>query len=346
MSNPRVGQKSNYTISFVLPSTGTIKSLSFGFRTTASTGSAVPDALTTKNTDADETVVAAATINGTDVAAWEDDFTTDGTVIITDATGIVLAAPNAPVVVTINNITNQALGDCASTSPNAETCYLRIRAYSTEDGAGTMVDSGVTTFTATDAVTVTATVDPTLTFTVGAVADTAITTNDSYAIAGDKVTSTATACSFGNLGLTVGKLCQQSVSVRTNAQNGYSVYHKFSGADPALNLMEGTYAGNNLDPFTSTFGSPGAFTTAPAGTAKNVNSGLVGIRSTGASGFNANNTFGAPYVGTSSGNVVKSSTGPDDGTAAAYVTLKVWVNSFQPADTYTGTAVYNVVASY
>jgi hypothetical protein len=292
------------------------------------------------------TEIAAATIDGTDVSGWTKDFTSDGTVILTDSTGITLGSPNAPVVVTVNNITNPSLGDCSSTSPNAETCYLRLRAYTTEAGAGTLLDSGVTTFTATDAVSVTATVDPTLTFTVGAVADTAITTNDSYAIAGDKVTSTATACSFGNLGLTVGKLCQQSVAVRTNAQNGYNVYHKFAGADPALNLMMGTYAGNNLDPFTSTFASPGAFTSAPAGSAKNVNSGLVGIRSTGAAGFNANNTFGAPYVGTLSGNIVKSSTGPDDGTAAAYVTLKVWVNSFQPADTYTGTAVYNVVASY
>jgi hypothetical protein len=172
----------------------------------------------------------------------------------------------------------------------------------------------------------------------------------------DDVSTTSTTIPFGNVTINKAKVAQQQLFVMTNANNGYSVYAKFSNANgsPSSNsnaVMVGAISNSNIiAPFnagTATFASP-VLWTAPTGSTANSNSAWLGIRtySTGISSFNGSDLYSAPYTGSNIGDTVMTLGGPDNGTSGAVVTLKIQANAYQPADSYTGTMVYNVVASY
>ncbi|HSI20507.1 MAG TPA: hypothetical protein VLA04_02230, partial [Verrucomicrobiae bacterium] len=262
-------------------------------------------------------------------------------------------------VIVLSTITNPSStvsgGNECDAVANSDTCYIRIETHTEDtvaeiDSATYREDTGVTTFTVVTPVTVTATVDPSLTFTVAAVTSGNLSTNDSNASCANPVTSTSTTLPFGNLGIGIAanRCSQHSLAVATNAPSGYDVYFKFVGTNP----LTGTIGSNNIDVFansSATFGSPQLFNVDPTGTSANVNSGWIGLRSTDIGGFGSN-LYAPPAVNNSStvGDSVMTSSGPDLGTGSniKYVTLKIAVNALQPADTYTGTAQYNVVARY
>lgn len=361
LTDSRGTVSSTYTFSFKAASTTDVKGFKFTFSNRASGSVTVPD-----NWSGGGAALASVKLNGgAPIAGFVIDVTdaANGNIVVkTAGAGVTPVANGDTIEVVLNTITNPSAvvvggNECDSPSiANTDTCYTRIGTY--DNGtyasiiAGTgVIDTSVATYTVVTPVTVTATVDPSLTFTVLGVSSGNIAGNDGQASCANVVTSTATTLPFGNLGvgITNNKCTQQSLAVATNANFGYDTYLKFRGAAANANTMMGTISGNNIDPYTGTFGSPTAFSADPTGNTANVNTGWIGVRTTNIGGFNGANLYAGPTVnsdGSTAGDKVMTKSSPDIGTSPTYVTYKIAVNALQPADTYTGTAVYNVIAKY
>jgi hypothetical protein len=355
LADVRSTNSSQYVFTFRVASSTAILGFNYVFANRASGAVTTPD-----NFSAAGATLISFTKNGDPVPGSFNFSASAGSINLTSASGTGSNSANDTFILTVGGITNNTAtvngGNECDTVANSETCFVRMATHTTDNagafGSGNTIDSATATYTVIAPITVTATVDPALTFTVSGVADVnsfADTANISCPLA-NRVTSTATSISFGNVGLGVsGMRCgQQSLAVATNAANGYNVYHKFIGNDPLLNMMQGTITGNNIDPFpTGTFGTPAALGV-PNGTASNVNSGWLGIRTSTIGGFGGDNLYAGPAVNNTAtvGNAVMTSAGADLGTTPTAVTLKFIVNALQPADSYTGTMVYNVVARY
>jgi hypothetical protein len=237
---------------------------------------------------------------------------------------------------------------------NAESDYAQIQLYS-DTGGASPTDAGTTSFTVVSPITVSAVVDPYMTFTVAGVTsnfgtvDPDLSSNGGTAITG----TTGTVIPFSNIQVAAKKYAMQSLSVRTNSGNGYNVYQKMttpqvSGSDTVMN---GT-GSNKMDPFigtSATWGSPQLWSSPTGNSTPNTNTGWLGMRTTGVSAFVGADKWAPPAtVSTATGNIVKSSTTPDNGLigTTTYVTYQIEVNAFQPSDSYSGTMQYNVVAPY
>lgn len=363
MSDSRGAVASDHTVTFKVASTTSIKGFRLTYANRAS-GSVVIPGTGAGAWAGGSATLTSVTVNGTPNAGWSIDVTqaaSDGRIFVVKAGGSGALVAGDEVAVTIANITNNTAtisgGNECDTVANSDTCYVRIETHSSEvlatmNGGGSLIDSSVASYTVISAVTATATVDPSLTFTVGSVNSGSITTNDTNAVCANSVTSTATTLPFGNLGvgISANRCAQHSLTVATNANFGYDVYLKFLGAAAASNMMVGTISGNNIDPYTGTYGTPTAFSADPTGTAANVNTGWLGVRTTDIGGFGTSNYHYGPTVNATAlpGDIVMTKNGPDLGAAGdvRYVTYKIAVNALQPADTYTGTAQYNIVAKY
>jgi hypothetical protein len=356
LGNPALGQSSSYTIQFTAATATPIRYFKFVFATG-------PSGSVTRPTNLNLAVASntAVTYNGSSNAILAAvtptiDNTSGVSSIIYDA-GAGNAQTSAAGGVwkfTIGGITNMNDGDGCDAVANSESCYVRI---TTSDASNAVVDTGSSTFTAITSISVSATIDPFMTLTVLGVGssvtaqtnDTDLTGTSSTFIAG----TTATNVPFGNVTVTQPKYAQQSLSVKTNAGNGYNIYHKFTNAAAGTNVTLNDAGSNYLTVFdgaagTATFASPAAWAT-PTGATANNKSGWIGIRSTGAGQFVGSLVWGTPAVNAAAtGNLVMSSSGPDNGLTATrkYVTYQIEVNAFQPAQAYTGTMLYNAVASY
>lgn len=352
LGDSRGASSSTYIVSFKVASATSIKSMKFTFANRASGAVVVPpswDGSSATLLSVKKNTVAAGSfaINTSDA--------TNGNLSISDSSGIAVAAGNTLEITLgaiVNNSATVSGGNECDTIANSDTCYVRVTTYSNDDLTGA-IDASVASYTVVSSVQVQATVDPSLTFTVSAVNSGNIAGNDSNASCANPVTSTTTTLPFGNLGVGIAKnkCTQHSLAVATNANFGYDTYLKFIGAAAASNMMEGTISGNNIDPYTGTFGTPTAFSADPTGVTANVNTGWLGVRSTTIGAFGGSNLYAGPTVnndgtGTAPGDKVMTKASPDLGTTPTYVTYKIAVNSLQPSDTYTGTAVYNVVAKY
>lgn len=358
LTEVRADQSSTYTLTFKAGSAdASLKNLKFVFANTASSGNTAPTGLVTTTA-----VLTSLTFAGgaDETADWTLNKVTNGTIFLDHTTGTKSVSAGDTIVAVFTTITNPDVpttgtsGQCDALN-DSESCFLRITTSDTAGGAGAVVDSTTITWTVINAVSVTATVDPILTFTVTGVTNTDITTNDTNAGSGTTTTSTATALTFGNITVGTPKLSQQKLQVQTNALLGYNVYNRWIGTGASTTeFMAGNASNtNNIDPFigaagTATWSAPATWAT-PTGTSPNVNSGWIGVRTTDTdvANFNAANKYGPPTV-SGTGNVVMSSTGPDNGSSgnAMYVTYKIEVNAYQPADSYSGTTVYNVVSTY
>lgn len=350
LSDPRPAQSGvSHTISFALATGGNFGGIRFIYSNTAS-GVSKPTALVTTSA-----TLGAIGIPADDLTNWDQiDTTTDGTVyLIRDSQTTVSA--NDVITARLDGITNSSQAAACDAITNSDSCWVQITTYSDATTLPTLpsvaVDTTTTTYTITDSVTVTATVDPILTFTVAAVASGSLTGNDANAGSGTAVTSTSTTLPFGNVTVGTAKMAQHQLNTQTNANAGYTVYGKFITASG--DVMNGNAVStNNIDKFTASgasWASPQTWA-APTGTSANVNSAWIGVRTTDTdvAGFNVSNRYGPPDVlgDSGSGRAVMTSNTPDNGTAPIYVTYKIQANAFQPADLYTGTWVYNVVASY
>lgn len=359
MTVVRATQVSSHTISFKLASNTDIKTVVFNYRKEASGSVSKPQALGLTAPSKGTVTFGGGADESADWTMTQNDEA--GDVTFTHTTGNKTPVNSGDVATfTIGNITNNNTtgADVCDSITDSDTCYIRITTYS--DAGVTEIDKSVTTYTVINPIVVEAVVDPSLTFTVAGVNSAAITGNDANVTAGSGVTTTPVSINFGNIrvGSANTKIAQQQLNVMTNANNGYKVYNKFVGTDSTTDLMKGTYTNsgtvNNIDPFVGNTaawpddgGTPGTWTT-PTGGSRNTDTGWLGIRTKngGVSNFNANDKYAPPYVGTGVGKIVMSSDTPDNGLTNSYVTLRMEVNAYQPSDTYTGTMVYNVVASY
>jgi hypothetical protein len=348
LDNNTSNSSSSYTFQFSVKTAGSIGKIGIVVASAASNGSTVPISY-----DSSSASFTSFKKNGTSDAAWP------GSNLVNTVNGTLTIMPTAPESETSgdtiqlilggihNNVVDSSVGanNCSGVAGSTDTCYFRITTYAAN--GTTPVDTATATYTVISAVTVSATVDASLTFNISGVAASA--TNDGNTAS---VTSTATTIPFSNLTVGTAKTAQQGLTVATNAQNGYNTYHKFTTSSNTQ-IMAGTYAGNVISPFTgaggtATWSTPVVWSL-PNGTAKNVNSGWIGMRTNnaGISGFGTTTFFAPPAYNTSGvGNAVMANSGPDNGTTVTYITYQVSVNSYQPSDVYTGTEVYNVVPVY
>ena len=344
LSDSRPSVSSNHTITFNTGSAGSIREVRFQYANTAS-GSAVAPT----NLDTTASSIGAMSIaTDTDSSNWSLDKSTNGLLILTRTGSGISTSGGATFTVTFNTITNSSEAAACDAVSNSDSCFIRISTYTGTGGTG-LIDSSTVTYTVIDTVSVTATVDPILTFTVAGVTSTSF--GDSNVGSGTNVTTTSTTLPFGNVTVGTPKLAEQQLNTLTNDNNGYYVYGKF--ITTSGEVMSGlANTSNNIDKFTAsaaTWGAPQTWV-APAGTTANVNSAWLGVRTSNTVANNnfSSNKYGPPDVlgDTGSGQNVMKSLGPDDGTAATYVTFKIQADAYQPADQYQGTWVYNVVPTY
>ena len=353
LSNTQAAVASNYTFSFGVGSTTVIKGFKIQFRAVPSGSGTVPHNLSTAASTFGSVTTGAAP--GTAATGWAYSGTpANGEIDITDATGTGALTVGNLFNLTAQNVTNNDLAGpyCGPSSTSSDTCYAQIYTYA-DTTLATLIDQTVVSYTVVAPTIVTATVDPSLTFTLAGVPSANIATNDTNvalsinAITAKTVTTTASTVPFANISVNVPGVAQQSMTVATNAQYGYTVYQKFTGTVPATDTMVGVNVANHFSPWTGTFAAPTTLLTA-TGTTPNTNTAFLGMRTTNANvpNFTTSNVYAGPYVGTGSGNPVMTSSAADSGATATFVTYKIVTNAQQPADTYTGTILYNVVAKY
>jgi hypothetical protein len=329
-----------HTIDFKIASSANIGSIAIQYATTAF-NSSKPNNLSTAGVG----TTPAIQLDGAADAGWstQDGTTTDGLVKIARGSATAYVSTHR-LTVTLSNVTNNDLtSNCDGTADSTDSCWIEIRTYS--DTAFTnLVDQTAVNYTVITPITVSATVDPILNFTIAGVNQGSF--GDAANIgSGTTTTSTSTALSFGDLVVGTAKMAQQQLNVITNANGGYKVYNNFTGSQ----IMVGTaQPSNNIDPFvesSATWSSPQTWT-APTGSANSVNSGQLGIRTSNANvaGFSSGK-YGPPTLSANT-NAVMSSTTPDNGGTPTYVTFKLQVNAYQPADLYTGSTLYTVVPTY
>jgi len=363
LSDTRSGQQSNYAMSMKAATNGTVKAVVINFRRQPSTSSTTPNGLdlTSVSTAGNISLVSSGAA-GT-VANWAPTVDTTNQNITYVLSGGIAMNAGETLTFTIPSVSNNTItgsNQCDSVS-ETDTCYLWITTYS-DTGATTAIDSGVTSYTVTTEQVVTATVDPSLTFTIGAVSASSIATNDTNAnctiSAGvmDAVDTTTTTFPLGNIRVGVPKCAQQSYTVVTNASTGYDIRFKFFNSGASTRMMYGSagegVSTNFIVPFSATGGgslvtSPTAFTTGSLGSTPNVDSAMLGIRTIngGVNGFGSNAYVG-PVVGSGTGTLVMSKSGPDNGGTPAFITLKVITNAYAVADKYTGKAFNYITAKF
>lgn len=344
LSNPRPNQTSSYTIQFNVATSGNLREVQLQFAIDASATGTVPNSFNASSATLSDLSILTDT-----EADWAINAATSGQVTLRRASTATAVTQGDTFLVTLGGVANPDLTSNCDAVSNSESCFLRIRTYS--DTGSTLVDTTTITYTVTSASTVTATVDPILTFTVAGVNSATISSNDSNVGSGTAVTTTATTVPFGNVTVGTAKMGQHQLNTLTNSNGGYFVYGKFVTGSGQV-MIGNANSSNNIDKFTgnsATWANPAAFI-APTGTAANVNAAWLGVRTNDpqVANFGTSNFYAPPDVDSDSGvgKAVMSSTTPDDGTTPAYVTFKIQANAFQPADSYSGTWVYNVVPTY
>lgn len=239
--------------------------------------------------------------------------------------------------------TNPTYSTCTNNPPangSTGTCYVRITTYS-DTVAGTASDTSVISMTVTRAVSVTATVDPSFTLSIAGV-DPALTATANGTTLTGTVTSTITTIPFGNMTPGTEKFAAQSATVTTNAYGGYSI-----SVNMNANLV-GTAYGDDIDPFTGNSASTilSAAWLLPTGTTSGTNTGWLGVGTddtdvVGQGGTNSNQFYS---LGTSATTVSSQST-----SAQSELDIYVYgleVNSYQRADSYSGSMRYNALPVY
>jgi hypothetical protein len=337
LSDTRPSVSNSHTWSFTHTSASTLKGIQFSYCIQPSGGCTKPTGLNTNGavkgaitglTDADWT------LHATGLAAPRlENITADGQAV---SAGTVIS-------VTMTTITNNPIGtnqatECHSVGGGtAATWYVNLGTSTSTDASSGLVDEGSASYTIVASVEVTARVDPTFTFLISSVANN--TTNNSITTTGN---STFSSLGFGNLTAGTPKYLAHQLNVTTNTENGYTVSIKM------LSQMTGIYSSNNVDPFVgggSVWSTPTTWSL-PNGTTPNDNTAWIGANTTG-----TNVGWSQPAAGLfgpveNSEHIVMHGLSSDNGTTAVFVTYAIEANVFQPADTYTGTVVYNALPTY
>jgi len=254
---------------------------------------------------------------------------TGWTPTITDASGLMTftnvtgaSASNGNIVFS-NTITNGSTGSVAY--------YARFNSYDNTDCATTPRDNAVVSFIYTDGVTVTATVDPTLTFTVAAV-----TSGGTVNSATTNVTSTISPSTvpFGTITTSANKIAAHTLTVATNAANGYTVFVR--------NTQLLTSGSNTILAHTGTNAAPSVFPSAGVTEAFGYTTESVALSGT-AGRFSSNKWAG--YATTFGTNEVMYSATPINSTAVK-VGYQLSIVGTTKAGTYTTVVEYSAVPIY
>ncbi len=239
LSDARPSQTSTtHTIGWTAATTATLKCIAYKYTTTA-TGSTVP-------TGIDTTGAVKGTFTNLTASDWTLDATTNGTLLLTFATGASVTASTA-VTTPFTTMTNTS---------TAGTFFVKINTYTNTDCSTGATDSVTIAASTTAAVTVSATVDPSLTFSVAGIA-----ASTSYKSAGLTTSSgcsdTATAVTFpASMAINTNYNCAQQLTVSTNGSGGYTV--TIRGTVAGADLVSG---GNTITDHTGTNNSPAVFGT-------------------------------------------------------------------------------------
>lgn len=327
---------STHTFNFTHPTGGSsLQEVQFFYCTQPSGTCTVPTNLVT-------TATTKGTVVGLTNANWTLLNTTNGQVRFQDTAGGENPGASAVMTFPVQSVTNHTIGDCnAAGNSSTDTCYVRITSCTNRSScSSTKVDEGIISYTVVAAVTVTARVDPTFTFVVNSVGSSTVNNSITTSVA-----STFSTLPFSNLTAGTPKYAAHKLNVTTNTQGGYTVSAKMS------TQMTGVYTANNIDPFAPTVGgfawsSPAAWTE-PTGSTPNDNTGWIGANTTDTDVTGWNSSPGGKFGPISStANTVMQSSSSDNGATAIYVTYAIEANTFQPADTYTGTLIYNALPTY
>jgi hypothetical protein len=332
----------SHTFVFTHPSNSALRQINFLYCKTPSGTCTAPNGLVTAQPGH---ITDGVYVNLATPANWKVTSSVDGNVVLFDTVGVDTAI-NSNTVLTIpfTGITNNTIdtgvqsNNCdfqnatLPTDNSSDTCYVRINTYT--DAGVTEADKSIVSYTVISRVTVSARVDPTFTFVVQAVPDATVHSNITTTMP-----STFGTLPFGNLTAGTPKYTAHALFVTTNTQTGYTVSAKMD------TQMVGVYAGNNIDPFTAAWGTPTAWVE-PTGNVASVDTAWFGANTTDttlAGWSTPNGLFGG--IGPTNV-VVKQKTTSDNGTTPTYLTYALEANVFQPADTYTGTLVYNALPTY
>ncbi len=321
-STPKAGATSvSYSINFTTATTDNIKQVSLQFAT-QSGGTTKPANMSLSGSVLDSTSNLGA--------GWSLDTSgsSSGLVFIRRASaGSISASTSATI--NLDGITNPLLRDCDVASVQLyENCYVGVTTYS--DDGSTAVDSGNIAFEITE--------DPSLTMLVEGVASgqthNGITTS---------TTSSNTSLPFGSIGGGQVKYVAHKLTITTNAPAGYTVSAKLESS------IVGNYNSGVVHPFgaiNATWTTPQSWST-PDGTTPNNNTGWFGANTTDTrvTGWSGSTSGKFGPISTVARTVARSTT-PDRAGTVVYVSYALGVNNLQPADVYTGTIVYDVVASY
>jgi hypothetical protein len=225
----------SYTLDFSNVTTSAIKCIKAVFSTQASGGS-VPTGFTSTS---------AALSGSSDYiptpASWSVNAATNGTVLITYATGETPASASGRTVI-LTGITNGSTADTAY--------YLQFNTYNNVDCSSSAVDSSTIAFIYTTGQAVSVTVDSVLTFTVNAV-----TSSQTVNGATTTVATTSTTIPFGTVTSSANAIAAHDLTISTNSDNGYTTYIRYTG-----DLTSG--ANTITDLATHTNASPGSFSAA------------------------------------------------------------------------------------
>ncbi|MFI5240421.1 MAG: hypothetical protein ACHQUB_01810 [Candidatus Saccharimonadia bacterium] len=238
LSNPIPSTASvNYTVTASSVTNGTIKCIQATFSTS-------PTTLTTPTgfTAASATITAATSTYVNDSGTGWSVTDTANTIQYTNASGITPSTLTGATFI-MAGITNSSVADTAY--------YLSFSTYNNTNCSSSPVDSVVVTYINTNGSNLSLTVNPTMSFTVNGVASGGTCNSGASTSTG---TSTSTTIPFGSVTTASNGLVCQSLSIATNAANGYTVYVRYTGKP--------TSGSNTIADWTGTNNSPTAFSAA------------------------------------------------------------------------------------
>ena len=303
-----------YTQSFTIPGTTSIKCIQIKYTTTA-TGSTKPTGMTTTSTTKDS-----FSGGGLTSGNFTLDASTDGTIKYTYATGQATTATNLTIV--NGSITNPTI---------TATFFAQISTYGNTDCSTSPVDSLTVATTTTDGVTLSITVNPSLTFAVSGIA--ASTTYKGAFSTSAGCTDTGTAVSWpANPSVSTNYDCAQTLTTNTNAASGYTV------------TVRGTVAGNDLvsgansitDYSGGTNGTPAAWGSPTEAFGYTTSDAVLSVTGAGAARFSSDDTF-ATLTNTASEVAFSATPVSNDAINVGY---RVRISGTTKAGAYSGTAIY------
>lgn len=284
-------------------------------------------------------IVAGAT--GVDESNSGGTAAADTITINVDLTNSTTAATLSASTQLVVNIINDKITNPAK-SAAAGTADLYDISIETQNSSSTVQDTGASRIAIQDAQSVSATVNTTMSFTIAAVSSGSACTNGNA-----DVTSTATTVPFGTLAPNTAKAGCQTLTIATNAPNGYNLYITQNG-----NLIAGS---DDIDQFkngTRIDDSAATAWTSPAVSAQDESThGHLGYNSNDTDVFASSTTYAGIPIGPASGASPVVTGLACKNTAATTsdtckVDFKVEISALQPAGSYTAEFQYFLVPTY